>query len=389
MSMLMNWRREQGFGLRLSAVALSLAMTAVVGAATGCGKGEEAPRSESGGLVIPERAGIFTEATQHYGPLTVSEGEFMAQADQRPWSSYWYPVNDDILVEGSRRNGGQATLDKYDRYSKGQFGKASTAVAEEKRKWLYNPRAANWEGRCGAWAIASVLEPEPVLPINGVKVPGSDVTFYTRDVKALLIKSYERVDNDAFRRFGQPYFGEAGEGSQNIEDIYPDQFHRVMQAELFERGRPFIMDDSASVEVWNTPVWQVITTITRDAGDPRVMHVFTRAKGTQSSLTTPDYASTHPVPPGGRQLVVDKVYEYTYDLYGISQADGSLLVQYGKWTGDSLKSHPDWVLSLPERGVKVKHASANEQLELSVIEDILAKTKAMGRFSSIFESFPF
>jgi hypothetical protein len=225
--------------------------------------------------------------------------------------------------------------------------------------------AENWEGRCGAWAIASVMEPEPVLPDAGVQIPGTDIKFYTRDLKALIVKSYETVDNSAFHRFGQPYAGDPGD---DYQDIYPDQFHRVLQAELFDHHRPIVMDDTAGVEVWNTPVWAAMTTLTRDGSDPHVMHVYTRAKGAQSVRVSPDYAGPSK----------DTTYQYTYDLYGFPQSDGSLLVKFGKWTGDSFQDHPDYVLTLPEKGTQVRHASANQQLDPGVIADILSKTGAQG-----------
>src|SRR4051812_14887613 len=80
----------------------------------GCGS-SEAPVGATEGLVVPERAGIYMEATQHYGPLSVSETPeegIEATADTKPWSGYWFPITDDIMVAGSDRNGGQCVLDK-------------------------------------------------------------------------------------------------------------------------------------------------------------------------------------------------------------------------------------------------------------------------------------
>lgn len=347
--------------------------------ATGCGGAEE-PVSASGELLIPNRAGIYTEATEHYGPLYVREVSDAdeaghAVADTRPWASYWYPLRDSILVKPGKSNGGQATLDKYDKYSKAVFGKSSSAVQEEIRTGLYNDRAEGWEGRCHAWAVASVLEMEPVLPAAGVKIPGSDVTFFTRDVKALMIKAYEFVDNDAFRLFGRP-FALSDDDAQDFQDIYPDQFHRVLQAELYERSRPIIIDDVAGSEVWNSPIFEAVTVMQRDASDPHVMHVSTYVQGAQSMDTTPDWAGPQ----------TPRTYELYYDLMGIPQADGSLLVKYGKWTGKSIKDHPDFVMALPPKGEKVKHWSANKQLDLDVIGDIMAKTRAFTRRLEMFGS---
>ena len=332
-------------------------------ALSGCGKADAAPvpADDSSKLVVPDRPKDLLQATEHYGPLSVREGDTdVVQADTRPWSSYWYPYASDLLVAASSRNGGQATLDKYDKYSAAVFGKKSVAVAEESRSGLYNARAEKWEGHCGSWSIASVLEAEPALPKQGVPVSG--VTFYTRDVKALMIKSYETLDNSQFNYFGQNNQDEAEDG----QSIYPDQFHRVLQAELFEKHRPFIMNEDHEGQVWNTPVWEAESTMAPDAGDPHLMHVHTLVQGAQSDLVTPDYA-------GPSQ---DTTYEYFYDLYGTVQADGTFLVVYGKWTGKSIKAHPGFVMALPPQGVKVRHASANKEVDSQVLLDIFAKTGA-------------
>jgi hypothetical protein len=340
-------------------------MVGVACLSAGCGGKPEEARAHSDNLVVPERAGLFTEATEYYGALVVRSGEYYARAGVRPWSGYWYPLKDDLLVKGSARNGGRSTLEKVDQYSKAVLGRVSTAVDEEKRKHLYNPMADSWEGRCGAWAVAAVMEPEPVLPKEGFKVPGTDLTLFTRDLKALVIKSYETVDNSAFRRFGQVY---QGDPKDDYQDLYPDQFHRVMMAELFDRHRPFVLDDTAGTEVWNTPVWAALTTLTPDGSDPHLMHVYTRIKGAQSVQISPDYAG-----PSN-----DTTYQLTYDLIGLPQADGSFVVKYGKWTDESFEDHPDFVLSLPDSGVKVRHASLNTQLDEGLIQSILSKVGLVG-----------
>jgi hypothetical protein len=78
---------------------------------------------------------------------------------------------------------------------------------------------------------------------------------------------------------------------------------------------------------------------------------------------------------------VVKVYPYTYDLYGLPQADGSLLVKYGKWTGEAIRTHPDYLIGLPPEGQPIAHASMNKSLDLSVISEIFARL-GLGRRTS-------
>ena len=169
-------------------------------------KGDSPHGETTDNLVVPERAGLFVEATQHYGPLVVREGDYL-RADERPWSGYWFPLKDDILIAASPRNGGQPPLDKYDKYAMEALGKATTSVQEEIQKFLYNPMAENWEGRCGAWAIASVMEPEPVLPAEGRPVPGTDLTFYTRDSRHCLSSPTRRSTTAPFIASASPTRG--------------------------------------------------------------------------------------------------------------------------------------------------------------------------------------
>ncbi len=342
---------------------LSYAMTVAVLACIGCGQGEEQAPGAVDHLVVPERAGHLLQATQHYGPLTVQEGEYYAEADTKPWSSYWYPRADPILVKPTDANGGQAILDKFDKYVSKVFGRPSTAAKMEIDLRLYDPDAAGWEGRCNAWAYASVFEPEPKLAEAGAPVQG--ITFYTRDVKALMIKSYELVESGSatqlLKRFGQRYDGQG----EDFEDLYPDQFHRILQAELYEKSRPIIMDHEAGVQVWNAPIWKANIVVEKDAEDGRIFHVTTTVLGVNSLMVQPNYTGTW-----------STRFEYTYDLIGYPQSDRSLLVKYGRWTGRSKKDHPDFVVALPPKGTSIRHESINKQVTQEIISDILDKTGA-------------
>jgi hypothetical protein len=341
---------------------------------SGCGGSkaaspDAAPAAAGDNLVVPDRAGKFLEATQVYGPLVVTETPAEgvdATADTKPWSSYWYPLTDDILVKGSDRNGGRSTLEKYDLFSSKIWSKNSSSVSNEISSGLYiDSNQPGWEGRCNAWAMASVMEPEPVLPVAGVEIPGlSGTKFYTRDVKALVVKSYELIEEKSVRRFGQRFDGNPGD---DRDDIYPDQFQRVLVSELFEKHRPILMDSDAGSQVWNTPIWYANLIMTRDARDAHIMHVIAEGRSVDSTsdAITPDTVGTYNV-----------VFRYTYDLYGLPQANGSLLVKYGKWTGDSVLTHPDFVTALPPKGTKIKHANMNKQLDQAVVDDLLTRTGA-------------
>ena len=115
--------------------------------------------------------------------------------------------------------------------------------------------------------MASVMEKEPVR-----EVVLKGVQFRIQDLKALLIKSYELSNI-------KEYFGQRNDAHWDSvhEDIYPEQFHRFVQVELFQKKLPFLMDIDAGYQIWNVPVYKLQTKIVKDAKDPEIVHVSTWA----------------------------------------------------------------------------------------------------------------
>ena len=291
------------------------------------------------------------DATRAFGRALVREGKFVAEASTRPWSGWWYPAYSTYLFEG---NGSELSpLQKYDQWVSKTKGITSRA-AEYERQHLYNPHAGDWAGLCDAWAIASIMEREP----DRTEVTVDGIRFGVGDMKALLVETYEDVQG--LKQFGQRYNGQRGD---DFNDIYPDQFHRVLQEEIFEKRRPFVMDIDPGVEVWNYPVFQAAIQITRDNQDSHIMHV-------QTDVGMADlYASDHDE---RGALVTGRTY--TYDLYGIPQTDGSFDVRAGMWMGTSLDDHPDFVTVLPtERPVR---GSRNLDVKSEWVDELYAKYRA-------------
>ncbi len=301
---------------------------------------------ESDSLTIPHRAPMFWSVTDKFGLSLIQEGEYDAESPIKPWSSWWYPITETTLFKGT--DGNPSPLEKYDLYMQRVHGVTSAATSYEQEN-IYDPNADNWEGLCNAWAIASLMEAEPVHPAT---LDGID--FSVGDLKALLIKSYETVEG--LKQFGQRYNGDA---QSVFQDIYPDQFHRLLEVILFARKMPFIMDKDPGVAVWNTPVWKAQVRIKKDFSDSRLMHVDTWLFGASPFVPFYDFVGTLSV-----------AFEYTYDLYGDPRPDGSLKVRFGVWTGDSVDYHPDFITLLPDKKVT---SSKNRDLDVSIINEILAK----------------
>ncbi|MCM2276647.1 MAG: hypothetical protein NDJ89_01055 [Oligoflexia bacterium] len=325
-----------------------------------CGEGTRDPAGAlEPAFQKPRRDGAFVRATDVYGRLLVRPGEESAESAHRPWSAWWYPAKETFLFEGSE--GALSPLEKYDEYVRRTRGSESEAARFERER-LYDPNASAWEGLCNAWAEAAVMELEPAreATLEGIR-------FGIGDLKALLVKTYESVNG--LRQYGQRFNGDR---AGVYDDIFPEQFHRVLQAELFEKGHPIIMDRDPGVAVWNTPIWMAQTRIERDPASATLLHVTTwvtwaaprRERGEHSDVGT---------------LSLSR--EYTYDLYGFERPDGAFEISHGEWTGISLDDHPDFLTVLPlgapeqlEESRRTR-ASRNAGIAAEVVDEILSRTR--------------
>lgn len=294
--------------------------------------------------VIREEGGDLTAVTGYYGSLTVEEGKFSAESNRKPWSSWWYPV---YLMELFQEPHEISTLERYDRYVRRSRRKIATAAAFERQN-AFDSRAANWAGLCDGWALASLYLPEPVKAVTLNRI-----TFRIRDLKALSIKTFEQVKD-------LPTYGQRNNGRWDsiYQDVYPDQFHKFIQAELFLQKNSFIMDHDAGVEVWNTPVWKAITKLTSDPNNNGIMRVKTWLYTASPHVEDLNFLGTKEV-----------VRIYTYNLYGEREPDGHFYVKSGEWTDDSRWDHPDFLIALPNF---IERNTENSQLDIEIIDEILA-----------------
>lgn len=327
-------------------------------ALTACGKPDAPPIVQEPGQdqsqaedenqrVIPYREPDFLGVTAAYGPLVIREGRYDAESPRKPWSAWWLPRNSKYLFEGS--NGNPSPLEKYDQYARKKHNRATEAAKYEKKE-LYDEYAIVWEGACHAWATASLIEKEPIQPVEreGIK-------FSVGDQKALLVKSYENTKGKV--EYGQRFNGTRG---NRYEDIFPDQFHRFVQVEMFEKKKPFILDKDAGIAVWNTPVWSASFTIQKSSADPNRMHVRAELMGADPWVQ-PDFVGTRPI-----------LLTYYYDLIGFEGANGEFFVDYGEWKSvggvDSTLMHPDYVIAVPDAA---EHMSRNSHLHNELIKEII------------------
>ncbi|MRG91009.1 hypothetical protein [Polyangium spumosum] len=318
-----------------------------IGAVALAGCGEDGAPSEDDAVEVSAEEMGLRDADEGAQRLEVMAGERSGEATIKPWSSWWFPTWDDFLF--AERDGELSPLQKYDRYSSTVLRKTTTAAAYE-RENLYGRHASSWSGLCYAWALASILEPEP----KGEVTHGS-LHFAVGDLKALLLKTYEAVKDP-------PTVGDRNDGAwdDEYEDILPHVFHRVLVRELFQKQRPFIMDKDAGYEVWNVPVYKAITKIERDASARDVVHVRTVVFVASPDVESYDHVGTEAT-----------TREYTYDLRGVWVGD-RFLVREGAWTENSRWDHPDFLILPPDR---VTRASFNPEIDIATVDAILERRR--------------
>ncbi|MEC8276228.1 MAG: helix-hairpin-helix domain-containing protein [Myxococcota bacterium] len=112
----------------------------------------------------------------------------------------------------------------------------------------YRPGGDTWWGHCNGWAAAAILTNEPTESVT-VTAGSEEINFSTGDIKGLLTESHYGV---YAQFYGERYNGE----EQDISDLSPAHFHKLITFYLKEQGIPFVFDTTASEAVWNFPTWK-------------------------------------------------------------------------------------------------------------------------------------
>ena len=282
------------------------------------------------------------QVTKVFGTLSVQEGEFYAKSKIVPWSSWWFPTKDKYLFENNDPEQ-LAPLQKYDLYVERAYGEYPGAALFEEME-IYDPSEVNWAGLCHAWAVASVLHPEPKNKLIKRKI-----TFSIADQKALLLKSYEEVSD-------LEYFGDRYDGGyeDEFDDIYPEQFHRFAQVFLFDQKLPFLMDYDPSFPIWTVPIYEIKFKIEKI--DQNTAHVKAWVTTASSFVEDPNFLGTK-----------KSVKYYEYELFGY-WVGANLVVTGSQWVNDAIYDHPDFLIAYPD---KVKRASRNKKLDLGMINELI------------------
>jgi hypothetical protein len=316
----------------------------------------------------PGRAGEHAPVTEEFGPSVIALGSLpfeseLVSARRKPWSSFWFPAVDRDLFDDGK---GESALEKYDLFRATATGEDSRAASWERDR--YRPTAARWEGLCDAWAIASILFPEPrrerSFRLNGGYrgLENRKVAYSVGDQKALLLKTVENLSPEALKFYGEKFSGD--HKSWFFPDLLPQELHRFVEKQIFERRAPFVMDHDPGVEVWNEPVYKANFSMKPVPGEEGA--VFVRLW----LYSAAPWKREEKDKTGTREVV----REYNYYLRGRVEG-GRLTVESGEWAKgdlvDSRQDHPDYVFTVDPGAVKRR--SRNPEIDASMVDQILGR----------------
>ena len=336
-------------------------------------------------------------AVKEKGPLMVQEtvgmsdcknGTCTFRSQDIPWSSNWYmslktdlfdDKMDKVTKHGKifkhfKRN--KAPLKQYDRFVDKKYDRDTHAAKIEQAYYEVNKaRSGPWEGHCRERAFASILFPGPLAAIkpNGVE-------FQVGDIQALLTKSAENIVVDL-------YGSKNGASSKNFKkhDIYPHEVVRLIQTELRDGKRPFVINYIAlPPEVYNVAVFEatLYLSVQKDengnpAIDPKtglnimngVSHFTWTDLDMNSEFDRTLYAA-------GEEDVI-KRKTYNFNLYGHLEANGQMRVEKSKWTKDSIEQmdHPDYIILMPTDEALRNRRSNNEDIDNKIVNELYALSR--------------
>lgn len=246
-----------------------------------------------------------------------NDGSAKGEIKPAPWSGDWWSRKKGFLVKGWPGHS-PSPFEKYDAYAQSRTGKNPGAHAWESnvRNNHYNPNAESWEGHCNGWSAASILTPEPTITRirNGIE-------FKTADQKGILSEVYM---NTYCNFYGNRNWGNAGD---DRDDIYPDEFHRLLINYIGAGKGAVICDIESDRMVWNYPMYKFESTWTTGWFDDRKLKVTTTCWFVNDDVK-PDFV-------GCKWFTM----RYTYNL----MLDERNNIISGEWTGESSKNHPDFV----------------------------------------------
>lgn len=250
-------------------------------------------------------------------PVFAEDGSADGEIKPAPWSGEWWSRKKGFLIK-SWPGHDPSPFERYDKYVESVTGTNPGALEWEAnfRNRHYNPKAEDWEGHCNGWSASSILEPEPKE-----KKVRNGIVFETSDQKAILAELYM---NTYCMFYGKRYWGNAGDDQ---DDIYPDQFHKLLMEYVATKKSPMVCDITSDKQVWNFPLFKFRSQWSSGWFSDNKLKVETTCYFADDGVK-PEYLGT-------KWFAIT----YTYNLF----VDDDENIIGGEWTKGSKKNHPDFV----------------------------------------------
>ncbi len=142
----------------------------------------------------------------------------------------------------------------------------------------YSPAGGSWWGHCNGWSAAAILNHEPTETVSAT-MGGHAVDYTSADLKGLL----SEANYSSYSRFyGERYNGP----DQDITDLSPAAFHKLVSFYIREQQVPMVFDTTATEQVWNFPAWsaELLVVETTEGGMGDLVNVNTADLETLDTL---------------------------------------------------------------------------------------------------------
>ncbi len=262
--------------------------------------------------------------------------------------------------------------EKFDLYTGATDFPLTRKVKASVRGDVHGTDVPHWHGICHGWAAASTREPGPGAEAKVTLADGRQLIFYAGDLSALLAYSYSNVNAQRSAAIGGRCNDEHPARDANgriidsaCRDVNPASLHLALGSIVGTQGGTFIVDGSATSEVWNYPVsgYAFQYSSPRPLTDEDATRSY-RAPGTTKlvdvdlALELVDYADPDFVAVTRNPTT----YRYKYSL----ELGANDMILGGEWTGDK---RPDFlwrVLSAPGEGAPIDYAKVQALRDLSL-----------------------
>jgi hypothetical protein len=243
------------------------------------------------------------------------------------WHGDWWPLSEGGTARRSSPNE-LSPLEKYDLVTN-----QNSSATQWERARARQFGDVSWAGHCNGLASAAMKEPEPRK--NAVY---NGVTFTPDDVKGLLVEMWQgggkivggRCQSNNLERdsYGRPI-------DPHCRDLNPGTLHLALTNFVGKNRISVILDVSNEEEVWNFAVSSFESAVRKVTKEEALRILGLNGSNYPFHATASQFANVSTTVRFASQPQI--TLQYILEL----NAEGRILG--GEWSGNSKKSHPDFI----------------------------------------------